>query len=71
MSSLSKAVAHFLGAAIKQPPPPLVERREDIHQAFQDVIFKAIARPEDRYASAGAMADALKSLMPNPLQCRH
>ena len=50
---------------IKQPPPPLVERREDIHQAFQDVIFKAIAKkPEDRYASAGAMADALKSLMP-------
>ena len=48
---------------IKEPPPPLVERRDDLDQVFQDIIFKAIEKkPEDRYQSAREMADALKAL---------
>ena len=48
---------------IKEPPPPLIERRDDLDQAFQDIIFKAIEKkPEDRYQSARDMADALKAL---------
>jgi len=48
---------------IKEPPPPLIERRPDLNQAFQDVIFCAIAKePTDRYASAGHMAMALGEL---------
>jgi serine/threonine protein kinase len=52
---------------IKQPPPPLIERRDDIDQAFQDVIFTAIAKtPEERYPTAGAMTEALKKLVLDP-----
>ena len=48
---------------IKEPPPPLIERRDDLDQAFQDIIFKSIEKkPEDRYHSARDMADALKAL---------
>jgi len=48
---------------IKEPPPPLVGRRPDLHQAFQDIIFKAIAKkPEARFESAAAMSTALSEL---------
>ncbi len=48
---------------IKEPPPPLVSRREDIDPAFQEIIFKALEKkPEDRYPTAGAMMSALQQL---------
>ena len=48
---------------IKEPPPPLIDRRDDLHQSFQDVIFCTIAKePSDRYESAGHMAAALRAL---------
>jgi serine/threonine protein kinase len=48
---------------IKEPPPPLVGRRDDLHQTFQDVIFQAIAKkPLDRFASAADMSRALMEL---------
>ncbi|MEE2757157.1 MAG: serine/threonine-protein kinase [Myxococcota bacterium] len=52
---------------IKEPPPPLIERRKDLHQQFQDVIFKVLEKkPEDRYSSAQQMAEALRSLSFSP-----
>ena len=48
---------------IKEPPPPLIDRREDIDEAFQDIIFRVLAKePEDRYPTAGAMMSALQAL---------
>ncbi|MBV70198.1 MAG: hypothetical protein CMH52_02530 [Myxococcales bacterium] len=48
---------------IKEPPPPLISRRKDLHQNFQDVIFKVLEKkPEDRYSSAQQMAEALSAL---------
>ena len=48
---------------IKEPPPPLIKRRKDLDQAFQDVIFKSLEKkPEDRYSSAQQMAEALTAL---------
>ena len=48
---------------IKEPPPPMLERRPDLNPGFQDIIFRAIEKkPEDRFASAGEMLEALQSL---------
>ncbi len=48
---------------IKEPPPPLVERRPELDEAFQDVIFTALAKdPGERFPDAEAMRVALESL---------
>jgi serine/threonine protein kinase len=48
---------------IKEPPPPLITRRDDIDPMFQEIIFKALAKkPEDRYPTAGAMMSALQGM---------
>ena len=48
---------------IKEPPPPLIERRDDIDEAFQDIIFRVLAKdPEERFPTAGAMMSALQEL---------
>lgn len=50
---------------IKEPPPSLMTRREDLDGAFQDVIFTALAKePGERYPSAEAMRQALEALAP-------
>jgi len=48
---------------IKEPPPPLVEKRADLDEAFQEVIFTAMAKaPGDRFPDAEAMRLALEAL---------
>ena len=49
---------------IKEPPPPLIDRRPDVDIAFQDILFRATEKaPEDRYPTASAMMHALESLV--------
>lgn len=44
-------------------PPPLAATREDVPDEIDDVIRKAISKkPEDRYTTARAFADALREL---------
>jgi len=46
-------------AHINDSPPPLRQLRPDLPQAVDAVVMKALAkRPEDRYQSAGAFANA-------------
>ncbi|MGH3153731.1 MAG: protein kinase domain-containing protein [Streptosporangiaceae bacterium] len=53
------AVIH---AHLSQPPPPLSARLPRLPPAVDQVLARALAkRPEDRYPSCGAFADALRS----------
>lgn len=50
-----------LYAQLKEPPPPLAPRRADLPAAVDDVLLRALAKaPEERYASCGEFADALR-----------
>jgi serine/threonine protein kinase len=50
-----------LYAQVSQPPPRLASLRSDVPPAVDEVIVRALAKaPEDRYASCGEFADALR-----------
>jgi serine/threonine protein kinase len=51
----------LLYAHLSTPPPPLTSRRPSVSPAVDDVLLRALAKaPEDRYASCGEFADALR-----------
>ena len=51
----------MLFAHLSTPPPLLTSRRPDLSSAVNDVLLRALAKaPEDRYASCGEFADALR-----------
>ena len=50
-----------LYAHLSTPPPPLTSRRSGLAPAVDDVLLRALAKaPEDRYASCGEFADAMR-----------
>ena len=50
-----------LYAHLSVPPPSLTSRRSGLSPAVDDVLLRALAKaPEDRYASCGEFADALR-----------
>ena len=50
-----------LYAQLSAPPPLLTSRRSDLSPAVDEVLSRALAKaPEDRYASCGEFADALR-----------
>jgi adenylate cyclase len=55
----SEAAVMF--AHLKEPAPHLTSRRPELPRSLDSVVAKAMAkRPEDRYPSAGAMAEDLR-----------
>jgi serine/threonine protein kinase len=53
-----------LYAQVSAPPPPLASLRSDVAPAVDEVILRALAKaPEDRYASCGEFADALRTAL--------
>ena len=50
-----------LYAHLSEPPPRLTSRRQDLPEAVDDVLMRALAMaPRDRYASCGEFADELR-----------
>jgi serine/threonine protein kinase len=50
-----------LYAQVKKPPPRLTSRRPDLPASVDEVLLRAMAKaPDDRYASCGEFADALR-----------
>jgi hypothetical protein len=50
-----------LYAQLSEPPPRLVSRRPGLPATVDDVLLRALAKaPEERYASCGEFADALR-----------
>jgi serine/threonine protein kinase len=53
-----------LWAHISEPPPSLTDRRPDLPAATDHVLARALAKsPEDRFASCGEFADALRTAL--------
>jgi len=49
---------------ISRDPPPLVDVRKDVPQALSDCVVRMLARdPDDRYATAGEAAEALRAAL--------
>lgn len=58
-SDVATALARLTGG-----PPPLVEVRPGVPDALAEIVSRALARnPDDRFPSAGAMRDALRSFL--------
>jgi Protein kinase domain/WD domain, G-beta repeat len=56
--------AAVMYAQLSAPPPPLTARRPDIRPAVDEVLQRALAKvPDDRYASCGEFADALRAAL--------
>jgi serine/threonine-protein kinase len=50
---------------IQKPPPSLRSLRSDLPTAIESVVWRALAKnPQERYATAGALAQALTSAWP-------
>ena len=50
-----------------EPPPPVRSLRPDVPPAVEAVVTRALAiRPEDRFPSAEALADALDAAASGP-----
>ncbi|WP_187366017.1 WD40 repeat domain-containing serine/threonine protein kinase [Trebonia kvetii] len=57
-------VMAVLMAHMRNPPPPATSLRDDLPGAVDDVIAKGMAKdPDDRYASCGDFADALREAL--------
>ena len=58
----------ILGAILRQPPAPLTPaEKAAIHPALQDVLRRALAKaPADRFASADALANAIRDALAAP-----
>jgi serine/threonine protein kinase len=53
---------------IKEPPPPLMSRVEGVNRALQDVVFRCLEkRPENRWATADILREALLTVDPDLL----
>lgn len=51
-------------AQMTEPPPTLTSRRSDLPPAVDAILAKALAKtPEDRYATCGEFADALREAL--------
>jgi serine/threonine-protein kinase len=49
---------------VEEPPPPLREKRPELSKAFERVVLRCMEKDRDqRFASAGEMADELESLL--------
>jgi len=54
-------------AHLSEPPPSLAQRRPDLAPAADQVLVRALAKvPEERYASCGQFADALRDALDLP-----
>ncbi len=61
-----KDMAEIVRRVLTQKPPPIAARREDIPPELDAVIERAIVKkPAERYPSAAAFADALRSAWPS------
>ena len=59
--------AALMYAHLFEGPPPLTARRPELAPAVDDVLAKALAKaPDDRYASCGEFADALRGALGLP-----
>ena len=57
-------VMAVLMAHMRNPPPSVTSLRDDVSAAVDDVIAKGMAKaPDDRYASCGDFADALREAL--------
>jgi tRNA A-37 threonylcarbamoyl transferase component Bud32 len=53
-----------LYAQLSEPPPRLTSQRPDLAATVDDVLLRAMAKaPEDRFASCGEFADALRTAL--------
>lgn len=57
----------LLGRHALEPPPSPRAQRSEVSRDLEAIVLTALAkRPEDRFASAGQMADALSGAIPAP-----
>ncbi|MFC1642065.1 protein kinase [Myxococcota bacterium] len=62
-------VAESVQRVLTQPPPALEELRPELPAGLDAVLSRAMARnPQDRFATAGAMAEAVNQLLGTPEQ---
>jgi len=57
-SNMAKMMAH-----VQEPVPPITARRDDVPEELIQILDRMLAKtPDERYATAGEVADALSSL---------